>query len=143
MCLERRFRRQAGRGFDLLLLLVEQTGSDGLAPAPGPSVLVADAERAADVEMTAALALARLRIALTKPSRDLADQRPHLCDLAPLDAGAQRVVRAIDLAPVGIEQGVPPRRRGMRSLLAAAPAGGAASCWHGGLLPQEDRGLSS
>ncbi len=51
-------------------------GEEGNA-APGDVA----ADRAANVEMTAALALARLAVALAQPARDLADQCAHLLDL--------------------------------------------------------------
>src|SRR5882757_459890 len=53
------------------------------------------AQCAADVEMAAALALARFRIALAQPPRDLADQRAHLRDLAPFDTRERRVAQDV------------------------------------------------
>ncbi len=47
----------------------------------------------AHIEMAAALALARLAVALAQPARDLANQMPHLLDLPRLDPGQRRVAQ--------------------------------------------------
>ena len=45
--------------------------------------------------MSAALTLARLRIALAQAARDLADERAHFRDLAPLDARERRIAHYV------------------------------------------------
>src|SRR5438105_15265021 len=48
-------------------------------------------QRPAHVKMAAALALARLAVALAKPARDVADQGAHLLDLPRFDPRQRRV----------------------------------------------------
>src|SRR5258707_13643718 len=51
------------------------------------------AQRPTHIEMAAALPLARLAVALAQPARDLANQMPHLLDLARLDPRQWRVAQ--------------------------------------------------
>ena len=85
----------------------DRTGDVAQRHDPGPVAMLAlpggeegnaapggiSSQRAAHVEMAAALALARLRVALAQAAGDLADQRAHLLDLPRLDPGERRVAQ--------------------------------------------------
>src|SRR4051812_3437980 len=64
------------------------------------------AERAADVEMAATLALARLRIALAQAACDLPDEGAHLGNLAPLDAGKRCIAQDLVTEIFGLLAGI-------------------------------------
>src|SRR3954452_20536110 len=85
------------------------------------------AQRAADVEMTAPLALAWFRIALAQAPCDLADESAHLRDMAPFDAGergvAQNLVAQVFSLLPGIER--KPLRDGVANGVAQAIERGA------------------
>src|ERR1700744_5723607 len=68
------------------------------------------AKRTADIEMPAALALARLGIALAQPSRDLADQRAHLLDLPGLEPRHRRVPQDLVAQILGLLAAVEQQR---------------------------------
>src|SRR5690349_14790286 len=76
-------------------------GEEGHAASGGVA-----AQRAADVEMAAALALARLRIALAQAAGDLANEGAHLRDLAPLDPGERRVAQDLVAEVFGLLAGI-------------------------------------
>jgi adenylosuccinate lyase len=67
-------------------------------------------QRAADVEMAAALALARLGVALAQAAGDLADQRAHLLHLARLDAGKRRIAQDLVAQVLGLLAAVEQQR---------------------------------
>src|SRR5438876_11995728 len=60
------------------------------------------ADGPAYVEMAAALALARLTVALAQTAGDLADQEPHLLDLARLDPRQRRVAQDLVAQVLGL-----------------------------------------
>src|SRR5438105_1680343 len=61
----------------------ERDAAPGGVAADGPAY----------IEMAAALALARLAVALAQPAGDLADQEPHLLDLTRFDPRQRRVAQ--------------------------------------------------